>query len=296
MEYKDYYQTLGVQRSASADEIRSAYRKLAMQFHPDRNPNDKKAEERFKEINEAYQVLSDPEKRTRYDQLGSSYQDWERRGQPGGFDWSQWTAPSGTRVQYSGNMDDLFGEGMFSEFFRSIFGGQGRRGPGRAAPGLEQPLEISLAQAAAGAMLQIQSQQRTLQVHVPAGVKTGSKVRVKGGAPDGGDLYLKVTVTPDPRFEREGDNLHATVPLDMFTALLGGDVQVPTLSGNVRLTIPAGTQPEQVFRVTGRGMPVLKSPGKNGDLLVKVKVSVPRRLTEEQKTLLQKASQLQKPG
>ena len=297
MEYQDYYRTLGVERGASADEIRSAYRKLAMQYHPDRNPNNKQAEERFKEINEAYQVLSDPQKRARYDQLGSSYRDWERRGQPGGFDWSQWTtAPGGARVNYNGNLDDLFGEGMFSEFFRSIFGGMGRRSSARTVPGYEQPLEISLDQAASGAMLQLQSQQRTLQVHIPAGVKTGSKVRVKGGAPDGGDLYLKVTVSPDSRFERDGDNLRSTVPVDVFTALLGGEVQVPTLAGNVRLTIPAGTQADQVFRVAGRGMPLLKSTEKRGDLLVKVRLTLPRQLSDEQKTLLKKAAQLQKPS
>jgi curved DNA-binding protein len=294
MDYKDYYSILGVGRNASADEIRTAYRKLAMQYHPDRNPNDKQAEERFKEINEAYQALSDPQKRARYDQLGQSYQDWERSGRPGGFDWSQWTAPRGTRVEYSGNLDDLFGEGAFSDFFRSIFGGGGRRGAPRPAAAYEQPVEIGLADAFHGASLQLETGGRTLQVRIPAGVKSGSKVRVKGGAPDGGDLYLKVSLSADPRFEREGDNLRTTVKLDVFTALLGGEVEVPTLAGKLRLTIPAGTQPEQVFRLAGRGMPVLKSPDKKGDLFVKVKLTVPRHLTDEQRTLLQQAERLTK--
>jgi curved DNA-binding protein len=306
MDYKDYYQVLGVPRTASADEIRSAYRKLALKYHPDRNPNDKQAEERFKEINEAYQALSDPQKRARYDKLGQSYRDWQRSGQPGGFDWSQWTGgPGGTRVEYSGNLDDLFGEGLFSDFFRSIFGGMRARaaqGAGRASAGAgqrpladyEQPIEISLADAAAGTRLELRSGERTLQVRVPPGVKTGSRVRVRGGAPDGSDVYLKVTVTADPRFERDGDDLRTSVRVDLFTALLGGEAEVPTLSGKVRLTVPAGTQPDQVFRLRGRGMPALKSPEKHGDLFARVKVSVPRKLSDEQKSLLEQVAKLQK--
>lgn len=295
MDYKDYYSILGVARNASADEIRTAYRKLAMQYHPDRNPNDKQAEEHFKEINEAYQALSDPQKRARYDQLGQQYSDWERRGRPpGGFDWSQWTTPGGSRVEYSGNLDDLFGEGAFSDFFRSIFGGVGRRASPRPAAMYEQPVEIGLADAFHGASLQLESNERKLQVRIPPGVKTGSKIRVKGGAPDGSDLYLKVSVGPDSRFERDGEDLRTTVKLDVFTALLGGEVEVHTLAGKLRLTIPAGTQPEQVFRLAGRGMPALKSPDKKGDLFVKVKLTLPRHLTEEQQTLLQRVAQLQK--
>jgi curved DNA-binding protein len=304
MDYKDYYQVLGVPRSASADEIRTAYRQLAMKYHPDRNPNDKQSEEKFKEINEAYQALSDPEKRARYDQLGQSYQDWQRTGQPGGFDWSQWTtrggAPGGTRVEYSGNIDDLFGEGAFSEFFRSIFGGlggsRGARGAPRPAPVYEQPVQISLADTLHGASLQLKSDQRTLQVRIPPGVKDGSKIRVKGGAPDGGDIYLKVSVAPDPRFEREGDNLRTTVPLDVFTALLGGELEVPTPTGKLRLSIPPGTQPDQVFRLAGRGLPKLKTPDQHGNLFVKVKLTVPRKLSDEQKSLLEQAAKLQKHG
>jgi curved DNA-binding protein len=197
-------------------------------------------------------------------------------------------------VEYSGNLDDLFGEGVFSDFFRSIFGGVGRRGAPRPAAAYEQPVEISLADAFHGASLQLESNGRTLQVRIPAGVKGGSKVRVKGGAPDGGDLYLRVGLSPDPRFERDGDNLRTTVKLDVFTALLGGEVEVPTLAGKLRLTIPAGTQPDQVFRLAGRGMPVLKSPDKKGDLFVKVKLTVPRHLTEEQQTLLQQAARFTK--
>lgn len=298
MDYKDYYKILGVPRTATAEEIRSAYRKLALKYHPDRNPNDKQAEDQFKEINEAYQALSDPDKRARYDQLGNSYRDWERSGRPGGFDWSQWTGPGGgTRVEYPGDIDDLFGEGVFSDFFRSIFAGaRSRAGAGAARPSAvyEQPIEIGLAEAASGARLELQSGDRTLQVKVPPGVKTGSRIRVRGGAPDGSDVYLKVAVKDDPRFERDGDNLRASVKVDMFTALLGGEVEVPTLNGKIRLTIPAGTQPEQTFRLTGRGLPALKTPEKHGDLFVKVRVSLPRKLTEEQRSLLEQVAKLQK--
>jgi curved DNA-binding protein len=158
----------------------------------------------------------------------------------------------------------------------------------------EQPVEIGLADAFHGASLQLESNERKLKVRIPPGVKTGSKIRVKGGAPDGGDLYLKVSLSPDPRFERDGDNLRTAVNLDVFTALLGGELEVPTLGGKLRLTIPPGTQPEQVFRLAGRGMPSLKSPDKKGDLFVKVKLTVPRHLSEEQQALLQKAAGLQK--
>jgi curved DNA-binding protein len=301
MDYKDYYSILGVSRNASADEIRSAYRKLALKYHPDRNPGNKQAEERFKEINEAYQVLSDSQKRARYDQLGDSYSRWQQSGgAPGGFDWSQWftSVPgNGQYVQY-GDVNDLFGEGMFSDFFRAIFGGMGGASVGtrtRRTPVYEQPVTISLEEAHAGAMRHLQTGQRQLTVRIPAGVRTGAKVRVAGGAPDGSDLFLKVTVADDPRFEREGNDLKTHVTIDVFTAVLGGEVEVPTMAGKVKLTIPPGTQPEQIFRVAGRGMPQLKNVQTKGDLFVRVKLRVPRNLTAEQKSLLQEARRLQTP-
>ncbi len=292
MEYKDYYQILGLERSAGADEVRKAYRKLAMQYHPDRNPGDKQAEEKFKEINEAYQVLSDPQKRARYDQLGSAYSSWQQRGgTPGDFDWSQWSAPGGVHVEY-GDLNDLFGQDIFSDFFRSIFGGMGgaqtstRR---RAAPAYQQPVVISLQEAYEGTTRLIQSDRRQVEVRIPAGVKTGSKVRAAGAGPDGADLYLIVEVAEDPRFEREGDDLHTSATIDVFTAMLGGEAEVETLAGRVKLKIPAGTQPEQVFRLAGRGMPHIKSTQK-GDLFVRVKVRIPKQLSSEQRTSIEKAA------
>jgi len=298
MDYKDYYQTLGVSRSASTEEIRKAYRKLAMQYHPDRNPGDKQSEERFKEINEAYQVLNDSQKRAHYDRVGSAYSNWQQRGGQGGFDWGRWAggAPGGTRVEY-GDLNDLFGGegGLFSEFFRTIFGGgMGTAGTqtSRAAPAYQQEVEISLEDAFNGTTIQLQANGKRKQVRIPPGVRTGSKVRVAGSGPNGMDLYLIVQVKEHKDFERKGNDLHTTAKVDVFTAILGGEAEVETMSGKVKLTIPAGTQPEQVFRVAGRGMPQLKNPNTRGDLFVRLKVEIPRYLSSKQRELLEEASKI----
>lgn len=296
MDYKDYYKILGVDRKASADDIRKAYRKLALKYHPDRNPGDKAAEDRFKEINEAYQVLSDSDKRARYDQLGSEYSNWQQRGAPGDFNWGNWSSRGGTRV----NMDDLNemfgGEGGFSDFFRSIFGGMGASSStgGRMRPsrGMEQPVSISLGEAYHGTSRQLQSDQRRMEVRIPPGVKTGSKVRVAGGSPNGSDLYLIVDIAADPRFERDGDNLKTSANVDVFTLLLGGEAEVETMTGKVKLSIPAGTQPDQVFRLAGRGMPHLNKKEVKGDLYVKLKVQVPKYLSPKQRELLEEVSKI----
>jgi curved DNA-binding protein len=299
MEYKDYYKILGVERNASQEDIRRTYRKLAMKYHPDRNPGDAKAEERFKDINEAYQVLSDKDKRARYDHLGDSYSNWQQRGAPGDFNWNDWfagsgAAPGSVHVEY-GDIGDLFGGGGgFSEFFRSIFGGTGRVEGAprqRVAPAYQQPVAISLDEAFRGTSRQLKTDSRRMEVKIPAGVRTGSKVRVSSGGPSGSDLYLLIEVADDPRFERKGNNLHTTATIDVFTAILGGETQVETMNGKVVLTIPAGTQPEQVFRLAGRGMPHLKSPQNKGDLFVRVKVKIPKQLTSEQKKLIEQVAQ-----
>jgi curved DNA-binding protein len=294
MDYKDYYQTLGVGRQASTDEIRKAYRKLAMQYHPDRNPGDKAAEERFKEINEAYQVLSDSDKRSRYDQLGSNYADWQQRGgTPNDFDWSQWFGDQrggggGTRVDFGDSGD------LFSEFFRSIFGGEPTRAGGRArqAPAYEQPVEISLKEAYEGTTRQLATESRRVKVRIPPGVRTGSKVRVAGAGPQGLDLYLVVEVGDQEPFERQNNDLHTTATVDIFTATLGGEAEVQTMTGKVKLSIPPGTQPEQVFRIAGRGMPQLKNPSIKGDLFVRLKVQIPKYLSSKQRELLEEASRI----
>jgi curved DNA-binding protein len=196
------------------------------------------------------------------------------------------------RVEY-GDLNDLFGEGAFSDFFRSIFGGMGgaetatRR---RAMPNYQQPITISLQEAFSGTTRAFESNGRHLEIRIPKGVKTGSKVRAAGAAPDGSDLYLIIEVAEDARFEREGDDLRTSVSIDAFTAMLGGEAEVETMEGKVTLKIPVGTQPDQIIRLAGRGMPRLKSAQTKGDLFVRVKVRIPKQLSSEQKSLLEKAA------
>jgi len=314
MEYKDYYKVLGVSRDADEKETKSAFRKLARECHPDVNPGDPDCEERFKEINEAYEVLSDPEKRAKYDQLGAEWQRYQQTGgRPGGFNWGQWTtgAPGeGQRVhvQYGApeDLEGIFGGGgAFSDFFASIFGGMGGARPGGAREGYvyrsrprrgqdyEQEVEITQREAYQGTTRILQKDGRRLEVSIPPGAKTGTRVRMSGeggqGAASGksGDLYLRVRVQTDPVFEREGDDLRASVPVDLYTAVLGGEVRVPTLNGPVMLTIPEGTQNGRVFRLRSKGMPRLMDPKQHGDLYARVDVQLPTDLTPHQRELFE---------
>jgi curved DNA-binding protein len=314
VEYKDYYKMLGVDRNASEKEIKKAYHKLARKYHPDVNPGNKQAEEQFKEINEAHEVLSDPEKRKKYDQLGSNWQQWQNMGgDPRGFDWNQWYAqPGGGRVhvQY-GDLGDLFGGtggGGFSDFFEAIFGGLGQRGTGswgaraqpRAARGqdYEQEVEITLEEAFAGTTRVLQKDGRRLEVKIPPGVESGSKVRMSGEGGEGfgggtkGDLYLRVKVLPHRTFERQGNDLYCEVPVDLYTAVLGGEVRVTTFKGGAMLTIPPETQSGKTFRLKGQGMPRLKDPQKRGDLYAKVRVTVPQKLTDGEKELFRQLASM----
>lgn len=305
MEYKDYYKILGVERNAKEEDIKRAYRKLAQKLHPDHNPNNPTAEEKFKGVNEAYQVLSDAEKRSRYDQLGESYSRWQQRGAPGGFNWDDWytTSPGGTYTNVDiGNLEDIF-QGGFSEFFSRIFGGmpdlgstQNRsRSTGRPMrsriPRYEQQVTITLQEAHQGTTRRIETQNRKLEVKIPPGADNGTKIRVAGAIPtesgQSADLYLVIQVADDPRFERKGSDLSTQISVDLYTAVLGGEVTVPTLTGNIVLTIPAGTQPEQVFRLVGKGMPHIRNITKKGDLFVRVKIQIPRKLTSQQRTLFE---------
>jgi len=288
MEYKDYYKTLGVGKKASPEEIKKAYRRLARQYHPDVNPDNKRAEDKFKEINEAYEVLSNPEARAKYDRLGASWQTYQQQGAGGGFDWSDWT-------QGGLNINDLFGSGGrrrgsdFSDFYEAIFGGNAYA---RAGRDYTQDVEVSLYEAYHGAVRILQtSDNRRLEVKIPPGSKTGTKVRIqgqggkgRGGAPDG-DLYLRIQVSKDPNFEIEGEDLKTTVFLDLYTAILGGSVEVKTFKGTLKLNIPPETQNGKTFRLKQQGMPKRNQPDIFGDLYVTVKVSLPQQLSQEERAL-----------
>lgn len=285
MAFKDYYEILGVDRNATEAEIKKAYRKLARQYHPDINPGNKAAEARFKEINEAYEVLSDKEKRAKYDRFG---RDWQRYQEMPGF---------------GGFGTGGFGAADFADIFETLFGG-GRgvrsnvtyRAKGQD---IEQPVDITLEEAFSGTQrtLQVQSPNgamRSITVKIPPGVDTGSRVRIAGeGAPGmggspRGDLYLVINVLPHSRFERRGDDLYIRVPVDLYTMLLGGEVRVPAMGGRtVTLKVPAGTQNGKVMRVSGQGMPRLRDAQTRGDLYVTLDVSLPTSLSPRERELVE---------
>jgi curved DNA-binding protein len=322
MEYQDYYKTLGVERNASQEDLKRAFRKLAMKFHPDRNQGDKGAEEKFKQINEAYEVLSDPQKRARYDQLGESYHQWQQAGNAqGNFRWEDWfttQSPAGggggVRVDM-GDLNDFFGgvggSGGFSDFFNTIFGGMAGMGssgmggrttvrtqtrPSAKPRTYEQAIHISLMEAYTGTERTISVNDKRLQVKIPAGSNTGTKVRMAGAVSSGThkeDVFLVVEVDPDQRFERDGEDLYTDVSIDLYTAVLGGNTPVQTPGGQVTLTIPAGTQPGQKIRLSGRGMPHLRNPQTAGDLYARIKVALPRHLNEKQRALFEQLKQIQ---
>lgn len=311
MEYKDYYEILGVPKAASQAEIKKAYRRLARELHPDRNPGDAAAEKRFKEANEAHAVLSDPEKRKRYDELGANWQAYEHAGFGGGAtDWAGFGgAPGGTRWEYRRvSPEDL---GGFSDFFRTFFGGGtpmggtaaggsgaggfeqvfdfgdlgrgiggGRRGATARAPSAEATAEVSLAEVARGAERMVDVDGRRLQVKIPAGVADGARIRLRGGGVRGGgqgqhgDLVINVRVQPDPRFERVGADLVTELPLTLAEALLGAEVRVATPTGSVKLRIRPNTQNGQEIRLAGRGLP-RRGSGDKGDLVVRTRVVLP---------------------
>ncbi len=304
MDYKDYYKTLGVSKHASDKEIKAAYRKLARKHHPDVNQGNAKAEARFKEINEAYEVLSDPEKRRRYDQLGANWSSY--RPAPGSGA-RAWPGGGGTRVEY-----DFGGASGFSDFFKTFFGGGGFTpfggeeeaeelfGTGGASD-VEHEVELTLSEVMKGAVRTLAlgegGKQRRVEVKIPAGVREGQRVRVAGEGATGrggkrGDLYLRVKLATDPAFERKGDDLATTVRVPVTTAVLGGEAQVPTLNGPVGIKIPAGTPSGQTFRLRGHGLPRLEAGGGRGDLLATLAVEVPKRLSTRQKELFEELRQL----
>ncbi|MEI6667864.1 MAG: DnaJ C-terminal domain-containing protein [Acidobacteriota bacterium] len=320
MEFKDYYATLGVTKSATDKEVKQAYRKLARKFHPDVNPGDKASETRFKQVNEAYEVLGDADKRGKYDELGANWRQYEQvdprgGGQPfGGAGWGPGVrgGRTGGHVLTEEEMRQAFGEGdPFSDFFHAFFGGrpeasptsprQGRPAKGRRGRDVEQDLDLTLEQASQGATRRLTikygGHARTVDVRIPAGVADGSRVRVAGegehGAGSAGDLFLRVRIQPHPRFERKGQDLHITIHVPVTTAVLGGDAEVVALDGHaLRLKIPSSTQNGQVFRLKGHGMPTIGKPADRGDIYATVVIRLPRSLTPEQRTLYEQLATL----
>ena len=321
MDYKDYYKTLGVDKNASQEEIKKAFRKLARKHHPDMNKGDKAAEEKFKEINEANEVLSDPDKRQKYDQFGAHWQQYGRAGgRPEDFNWNPWqTQGAGgynQRTMSQEELEQIFGGiggsggmGGFSDFFETLFGGLGGRSSAdfgqqrvrrpQRGQDAEHTIDITLEEAHRGTSRLLQWEDgRKIEAEIPPGVKTGSKVRLRGqgqrGAMGGqsGDLFLKVKVLPHPLFKREADNLRTNVPVGLYDALLGGEVEVAAIDQRIKLSIPPETENGKTFRLRGLGMPNLRDPKIKGDLLVKVNVLLPKNLSSDEKEIIMKLRSL----
>ncbi|MDB5282199.1 MAG: hypothetical protein JWO06_1274 [Bacteroidota bacterium] len=294
MEYKDYYAVLGVDKKATAEEIKKVYRKLALKYHPDKNPNNKEAEEKFKQISEANEVLSDPEKRKKYDTLGENWQQYEQAGQQPGNPFGQ----RGQSYTYEGD-EDLFGSG-FSDFFEQFFGGAtGKKGQGRTRSrdfkggDYQTEMEISLEEAYNGTSRIIQLENEKLRLTTKPGAYDGQLLRIKGKGAKGsskehhGDLYVRVRILPDAVFTRKGDDLYIIHTIDLYTAVLGGEAIVNTISGQVKAKIAAGTQNAKTIRIKGKGMPVYEKPETFGDLYVQLQIHIPEKLSEKQKALFE---------
>jgi curved DNA-binding protein len=313
MEYKDYYKILGVSKSASQDEIKKAYRKLAQKYHPDKNPGDKQAEDRFKDVGEAYEVLKDPEKRKKYDRLGANWKQYEHAGAggPGGFDWSQFGGQGGRRTYYyEGDFSDIFGEtgGGFSDFFKAFFGdmGGGRRSQRftdqrvRKGQDLQAEMEITLREAYQGTSRILNVNGQKLRITTKPGAYTGQELRIRGkgqqgrGGGERGDIYIKIKVLPDGTYTREGNDLVTNARIDLYTAVLGGKIAVETLAGKVNVTVPPGSQPGSRLRLKGKGMPVYGKSGIYGDLYVRLNINIPKNLSRKEKELFEQLRDLNK--
>lgn len=312
MEYKDYYKILGVDKSATQDEIKKAYRKLAMKHHPDRNAGNKSSEEKFKEITEANEVLSDPDKRKKYDTLGSNWNQYQHTGGQGFDDFythfgggGRRPTGSGSTYEFNGNINDIFGGmgGGFSDFFESFFGGRGGGFGGRTqqqktAVDVEAIMNVTLEEAFVGSEKTISVEGKKLKIKINPGTKDGQKLRLKGlgraTTSDGikGDLYLNIHILQHPFYEIKEDDLYYNLDIDLYTAVLGGSEKIITLDGKtISITIPEGTESEKTLRLKGLGQ---RNGGSRGDLFVKIHVTIPKNLTKEEKELFKKLKSLRK--
>ncbi len=327
MDYKDYYKTLGINKNASQDEIKKAYRKLARKYHPDANPNDKKAEEKFKEVSEAYEVLGDPEKRKQYDQLGADWKKYQQAGAGGaggaGFDFEEFMRQQGfgggggrgqrTYTTFEGDFEDFFGGGGFSDFFDAFFGGSGFGGRSRtrgrgfggqqkqhASKGqdLKANLEIGLADAYEGTEKIISVQNQKLRIKIKPGIQDGQTLRLKGKGGNGmngiqpGDLLLTINVKDQPGYQRSGNDLYVDMPVDVYKAVLGGQNYFQVFGHQFKIKIPAGTQGGTILRLKEKGFPDYNNPSKKGDLLAKVQIKIPKKLSKKEKEYFESLAQM----
>ena len=294
MAYTDYYKILGISKTASEEDIKKAYRKLARKLHPDLNPNDKEAHKKFQQINEANEVLSDPEKRKKYDQYGENWQhaeEFEKARQSGSG------AGGRQRRQTEDSFSD-FGDGQYSDFFEQMFGSGGGRNTKFRGQDYQAELQLSLRDAAKTHSQTLTINEKNIRITIPAGVEDGQVIRLKNhGAPGAnggphGDLYITFRLTPDPVFKRVGNDLYISLNLDLYTAVLGGEVMVDTLDGKIKLKVKPETQNGTKSRLKGKGFPVYKQEGHFGDLFVTYNILIPQNLTPRQKELFTELSKL----
>ena len=284
---KELYSILGVAKTASADDIKKAFRKLAVKYHPDKNPGNKEAEEKFKELNEAYEVLSDPDKRKKYDQFGEHWNRvGEQQGKEGGRHYYQ--GGPGQQFHFGGDPSEFFGSGAaYSDLFENLFRGGGGQGNGsRSRAGdIRGSISISLEDAFQGAAKVFEINGEKIRIQLKPGAYDGLEIKLAGKGnragrnKKAGDLFLVIQVSPHPLYERKGNDIRQPLKIDLFTAVLGGEVQFSTLAGNLKLKIPAGTQNGKTLRIKGKGMPVYGQPGSSGDLLLNIQVSIPENLS-----------------
>lgn len=311
MEFKDYYKILGVERNASLDDIKKAYRKLAQKYHPDRNPGNKEAEEKFKEINEAYEVLSDPEKRRKYDNLGTSWFNFQQQGgRADQFNWSDWFAyePVGTRRSRRTGfsyLDEILGSGgTFSDFFEKIFGfnfgdftrqGQTKAKTTRDSKDIKTELYITLEEAYKGTSKIIEIEGKKIELKIKPGIVDGQILRVPlrnvFGGNHTGDLLVTVRIQPHKKVERKGDDLYVEVPIDIFKLILGGESKIRTFGGLIKFKIPPRSQNGTILRLKGQGMPKYNNPNERGDLYLKLVAKIPENLSDKELQILKEMQQ-----
>lgn len=308
MTYKDYYKDLGVAKTATQTEIKKAYRTLANKYHPDKNNGDKSAEERFKVISEANQVLSDPVKRKKYDQFGADWKHYEEAGaKPGGFDWSKYANSGGGQTHRSSSHESngMFDDQGVNDFFETLFGQRssqrrGRRNVVTKGEDLVAETILSLEEAYNGAVRLIKLNDQTIRVTLKPGIADQQRLKIAGkggrgiGGGSNGDLYLIIKIAPHPELHRKGNDLYSNLNVELYTAILGGKTQIKTLKGNITVDILKGTTNGKELRLRGLGMPVYGKKNEFGNLLVKVNIVLPEHLSEEETELFKKLAALRK--